>query len=177
MTLHVKWPWLFWLILGLAISGLALKQWLDARSQSYSPPALSELTVSKGKIGFTERWKSSGGDLVLQLSNGKKLRLACGGPNGTSACYLKRVNGQWVSFKDRLSGKEATVWWHAGDRPQPGWGWVYQVEVDGQLFMQYQDQVERRLENQRQGNPISLGVAILFFLILVVPSLYKIFRR
>lgn len=97
--------WLVWLILGCMSSGTFFVQWLNSLSMKYTPPQFEDLKVDHGKLSFTTRWKSSGGSIVLHLSDGRKLFLKCSGPfiDSESACYQKKVDNEWLNYKKQLT--------------------------------------------------------------------------
>lgn len=63
-----------WLRIALIALGVLWVLWFTGVGKhpvvDYVPPKFEELEVAEGKISFTQRSKSSGGDIVLRLANG-----------------------------------------------------------------------------------------------------------
>jgi hypothetical protein len=80
----------------------------------------------------------------------------------------KKIDGKWLNFKDELSGKTATVWWHP-DPSTPDFGRLYQLRVGEKTFIRYDSQLEKYLADYKRGRPLDGIIALIFFLI-IVPS-------
>lgn len=121
----------------------------------YVSPSNSDLNKSEGRLGFANRWKSSGGYVLLYLDDGSKLILSCTAPDSTvdSSCYKKRKSqNEWVDYRKYLTGKRATVWWRAesdtSERKMAGR--IYKLEVGTWRYFDFDERInyysERRLE-------------------------------
>jgi hypothetical protein len=58
-------------------------------------------------------------------------------------CYLRNKDGENINFKSDVVGKKGTAWWE----PVNGManGRLYQLEVDGKIFITYEDMAEQYL--------------------------------
>lgn len=150
-----------WLKLCLGVLGVLWGYWASGTwpthpIMEYVPPRFEQLELAQGTLSFTRQSKSSGGEIEIHFSEGKKLRLACNAPNTLpSACYYLRVNGrsQTRSFESQLTGKMVTVWWmpekdvadHSAD------GRVYQMLVGEWMFFKYPEQVAYYAKHYQKG--------------------------
>lgn len=167
-----------WCVLGCGISGSFMADWIALRDYQYSPPLFENLRTAQGRLSFTTQWKTSGGRIKLRLSDGTTLTLTCGEKYAEYACFRKLENGQWVDYERELTGKNATVWWHPLT-DKPNFGVAYQLLVDGKTFFSYSEKREIYLKDFQvvKSADRDFWNAILFFGVMVVPSIYGILRK
>jgi len=150
--------------------------WEDEFSPEYVPPKFEQLKKTQGVISFTRRSKSSGGEIEIHLGNKQILHLSCTRPYSLpSACYDKRINGKWESFRSDLLWKTVTVWWMPEKQNSQGedMGRVYQLQFGDQLYFEYQEQLNYYL-GYKQGNyghNWYVGFVLLLLTIIVVLEL------
>jgi hypothetical protein len=129
-------------VLGLCLAGLFFLPSDIEKVTEYTPPAISKLNVTTGKVDFALTNRGSGGDLILD-GDKNKLTLICASPNSRlrNPCYLKNKNGETINFKSNVIGKLGKAWWE----PINGManGRLYQLEVDGKIFINYEDMSEQ----------------------------------
>lgn len=167
-----------WLIASLITLGILFGYWVSGTwlsnpSFEYVPPRFDQLQVTQGKLSFTRRSKSSGGEIVLQLENGEQLLLACNPPDTLpDACYYKKEITGWVDYRQKTTGVKAIVWWRPEVDLTKG-GRVYQMRVAEDLFFTYQDQVEYYLKHYKKsgGRNNFLGFVLLILIALVIRAL------
>lgn len=135
---------------------------------NYDPPSFFELNKSEGKLSFGNRWKSSGGYVLLYLDDGSKLILSCTPPgsNVDNSCYKKRKSkNEWVDYRKNLTGKNATAWWRAEEDTleRKMSGRVYKLEVDGWKYFDFNEIVNYYLNNNKKIN----NSAMLFWFVIL----------
>jgi hypothetical protein len=177
-----------WLKFAAAVLGVLWILWLSGTWPTnpvveYSPPNFEQLEISQGILSFTQRSKSSGGEIVLKLDDGKKLILSCSPPNTTvDSClslyrdYVGQKYGEADRYKDLYPEKRVIAWWMAEpDWPGNGHGRIYQMEIDGRLFLSYPMQVEYYVKHHRIGGDRNVFFA--YFLILLTGPIIIALRK
>lgn len=142
-------------LLGLALLAFFFFPEKTKKVTVYEPPALSALRSSTGKVGFVPVWKSSGGELTLDVGK-DKLVLTCVPPNGKGAypCWHEETESGARDLRPAVVGKQGTARWEPVDGNVNGR--LYQLEVDGKIFVRYEDMAARYAtffkKNQRSDN-------------------------
>lgn len=165
----------FLLVIGLFLACAELMTWKESRNSTWVAPIFDDLTVSQGKISFTDHWKSFGGFVALQLENGSSILLSCSIPDGSGGedCSKIKDGGHaWKDYRQQLKNKNAIAWWRpeidATNRRLAGR--VYQIKVDGWLFFEYSERVKYYKNRLHSNQGVKLLFASLYFLMLVLPS-------
>jgi hypothetical protein len=164
---------LFVLTFGMFLLVLSFYDWYQTRITVYRTPTFESLQVASGTIvDFTERWKSSGGAVVLKVDNGKNLTLKCGGPYREDACFHLLENGENGGAK--YLGTKAVVWWQPiSDKS----GRLFQLAIENTPHIKYREQVKSYELEYRHGRPGSLVLAIFAAIFVVFPAIRSLVRN
>lgn len=153
--------------------------WPNQPIEEYIPPRFEQLEIAQGTLSFTRRSKSSGGEIEIHLGNGKKLVLACNPPNTLpDACFRKNTGGEWLDYREKLTGKIATAWWQP-EPDVPDGGRMYQMKVEDWMFFNYQEQLDYYVNHYQKGGGRNslVGLALLLLTAFVISVLIKRKRK
>ncbi len=171
-----KWGYLFPLVLGLLLSGFQLFRWDKAQNLKYVAPSFKELKVNEGVLSFTNRWRSTGGAIVILSKDGSKLNLSCSGPFSDNACFRIYEDGKWLDRQKDFIGENATVWWHP-ENNSSDYGRIYQLKVKDELVYTYNQKADEYIKDYNKGPQNYYKQAIIYFIMLVPFSIYKLVKE
>lgn len=176
LSLFRKWFWIIPLLVGVSLSCIDIARWNKARAVKYVPPKFEELKIDTGTLSFTNRWRSTGGLIVILPIGGKSLTLSCSGPFSSDACFRVKKNGQWIDMEKDLIGEKATAWWYPDDNYKD-FGRIYQLKVGNELIYTYDQQINEYITNFKKGPPDHLRSALVVLSITVAASIYCYFKE
>lgn len=170
-----RWSYILPLLFGLFLSGFELSRWHKRQTLKYVPPSFDKLKTETGILSFTNRWRSTGGSIVIMPINGNILNLSCSEPFSSNACFRVYENGNWVDREKDLVGENATAWWYP-DEFSNNYGRIYQLKVKDEIVYTYTQKAGEYVKNYSlESNELQL--AIIYFLMFVPLSVYQLIKE